>query len=372
MKSFKYLHIMTHPAMFFNENIIDMIHLNNDTFDSAEHLFIVGYEDIYNKYKMYDNVILIPKIMTKNYGKFLRYCNNAQFVFLHQNWFYDFIRLLITPIKIRKKYIWCVWGHDLYTNYGMTTGLKERTKMFLRKIGGLLINFESKYYKGIGIGFKYDALEIKKRFKKNINIYLCPYRIGLDKEVVERIKSSNDTVYENKSNIKIMIGHSAHSYLNHKKILKKLEKFKDENILISLPLVYGNQKYAQEVIQYSKSIFGEDKVEVLERRLSSVDYIKYLNSVDVAIMDQVQQSGLGNLYSLLFLNKKVYLNGDGVLSQAFFLEGLYLNETSQIDRQSFEEFAQCSNKSEYWYPGYMLDDTNMIRMWKETLKKLSS
>lgn len=158
MNDIKYLHIMTHPANFFNENVINMINTNLDDFNPNEHLFIVSNSEILNKLTGYGNVIYIPKIMTQNYMKFIQYCNRAQFVFLHQNWFYDFIRMIFTPIKIRKKYIWCVWGHDLYTNHGKVEGPKESIKLAIRRLGDSLINFESKWYRGIGIGFKYDAL----------------------------------------------------------------------------------------------------------------------------------------------------------------------------------------------------------------------
>ena len=100
--------------------------------------------------------------MSRHFRKFIFYSMKAEYVFLHQNWYFDFLRFLFTPISIKKKYIWCVWGHDLHTNYGRLTGIKEKIKLILKNIGSFLINYEIKYYKGIGIGFKYDALAIKR------------------------------------------------------------------------------------------------------------------------------------------------------------------------------------------------------------------
>lgn len=370
MSNIKYLHIMTHPAKFFNENIIKMINENKNDFKANEHIFLVGYEDIYMENKKYKNVIYIPKIMTKNYKKFIEYCNDSKYVFLHQNWFYDYIRLIFTPIKIRKKYVWCVWGHDLYTDLGKIKGVKERVKLIARKIGNILINFEVKYYKGIGIGFKYDSLEIKKRFKDKTKIFTCPYPVGITFEKINKIIQQKNTS-ENKLNIKIMVAHSAHEYLNHKEILKKLSEYKNERIIISLPLVYGDMKYAKEIEKYAKDIFA-DKVEIIKSRMSTEEYIKYLNGVDIAILDQIHQSGLGNLFYLLLMNKKIYVNKDGILKLSFLLEGSNFCTTDNIGVESFKDFISKNNNQDNakLYAEYIMSDINQKRMWKETFDLL--
>jgi dTDP-N-acetylfucosamine:lipid II N-acetylfucosaminyltransferase len=371
MRAIKYLHIMTHPAMFFNGNVIDMINTNIDIFDPKEHLFIVGYSDIYERYSIYDNVIFIPKIMTRNYMKFLKYSNNAQFVFLHQNWFYDFVRLFFTPISIRKKYIWCVWGHDLYTNHGKTEGTKEYIKLFIRKFGDLLINIESRWYRGVGIGFKYDSLEIKKRFKNKLDIFMCPYPSGTKIKDIDSIIMEQNNNNNNTKKIKIMVGHSAHQYLNHFDILKKLSAYKDENIMISLPLIYGNEKYASEVEEYALELFG-DKVEVLKERLDKHDYIRYLKSVDIAIMDQIHQTGLGNLNYFMYLGKKVFLNPKGILKQAFLLESIYFDSTDYIGNETFDSFVKKNKRLNRAreYARFTLNERNRFKMWKSTFDLL--
>lgn len=369
----RYLHVMTHPAMFFNANIIKMINNRNNPFNPSEHLFLVGYDDIYSEYGQFSNVKLIKKIMTKNFKDFKKYAKKAEIVFLHQNYFYDYKRFIFTPNKIKRKFIWCVWGADLYTEFGEISSPNDVLRIIARKIGSFLVNMESKHYKAIGIGFRYDALEIKKRFRHDINIVMCPYPADITKaridDVIKDYQAKATNLLDGPK--RIMVAHSAHPYLNHKKMLDKLSAYKDENIIISLVLSYGNQAYAESVERYANNIFGQ-KVEIIRDYMNSEEYIEYLASVDIAIFDQQIQSGLGNLYYLLYMGKKIYLNDEGILNLSMKLEGVYINNTSNIGIESFLEFSKevFNKKKGLQFAEYYIDEHNMVDMWLRTLKSL--
>lgn len=367
MSEIKYLHIMTHSSPF-NNGIINMIN-EEEGFLPQEHLFLIQNEKVFQDAQKYANVRFMPSMMWKNFKNLLNYEKQAKYVFLHQNWFYDFTRFLFTPLSIKRKYIWCVWGHDLYTNMGRPEGTREILKAILRKAGDFLINREIRFYKGIGIGFKYDALEIKKRFKDKIDIYMLPYLTDATTEMLNGIMSEN-TRKEGEP-VRVMVGHSAHPYLNHKHVLNLLSKYKDENILISLVFAYGNANYARQIEEYAKSIFGE-KVEVKKDRMPLEEYLRYLNSVDVAICDQIMQSGLGNIHHLMYLGKKIYLNGEGFLHQAFILEGLNIDATEKIERETFTEFIKENSHKERArnYAAYLSEHKNYVDMWLNTLETL--
>lgn len=367
MNEIKYLHVMTHSG-FFNNGIIKMVN-EEDGFVPKEHLFLVQREEIFEVNQNYVNVVFMPRMMTRNFRKLLAYEKRAKYVFLHQNWFYDFARFLFTPVSIKKKYIWCVWGHDLYTNMGKPEGVREVLKALLRKIGDFLINREVRFYKGIGIGFKYDALQIKKRFKDKVKIYMLPYITGATTAMLNAIMEKSRPIANEP--IRVMVGHSAHMYLNHRYVLELLSKYKNENILISLVLAYGNSNYAKKIEEYAKEIFGE-KVEIIRERMPLEQYLRYLNSVDIAICDQIMQSGLGNIHHLMYLGKKIYLNGDGTLYQAFALEGLYIDATENLKKQTFAEFKKENPFKERArnYAEYLSEYQNYIDMWLNTLKQL--
>jgi hypothetical protein len=357
--------------MFFNGNVIEMINSKEQYFTKDEHLFIVAYDDIYEKYKN-DNVILIKGITGKNLKLFKKYAKMASYVFMHSNDFMHIKRMILTPKSIKKKYIWCVWGGDLYTDFLKITTVKEFAFYLIYRVGAFLINREAKYYKGIGIGFRYDALEIRRRFhRRNIKIVTTPYLSDVKLNDVNKIINACKEKTVNENPLKVMVAHSAHSYLNHKEILDKLSKYKDEDMIISLVLAYGNKRYASDVEQHARKLFG-DKVEIIKDRTDSNEYIKYLHSVDIAVFDHKHQSALGNLYYLLYMGKKVYLNSDGILKLAMRLEDINTFDTHQIGIESFEHFSSLDfnrNNGQVFAEFYM-DENNTYKMWNRTLNDL--
>ncbi len=52
------------------------------------------------------------------------------------------------------------------------------------------------------------------------------------------------------------MGNSADPANEHIEALAQLEKFKESNIKIYVPLSYGNQAYAEQVIEYGKTILS--------------------------------------------------------------------------------------------------------------------
>lgn len=375
---YKYLHVMTHRNSFFNGGIIELIKKCDQSFTYGEHVFIVTHKDLKDRYVEDENVVYIPYIFGTNFKSFLRYATESEIVFLHQNWCLDFVRFLFTPKKIKRKYIWCVWGHDLYRDNtplpmrNVAIWAKHFIKVVLMEIGRKLIDREIRLYKGIGIGFKYDALEIKRRFNDKVQIFRTPYSSGIDSiridEIIDKCCEKNHA-----GSYRIMVGHSAHPYLNHINILDKLSKYKDEPILISLVLVYGNMDYAKYVSDYAVRIFGPEKVEVKCDRMGIEEYISYLNSVDVAIFDQKIQCALGNINQLLYLKKKVFINAKGFIKIPFELETIYLPVTDEIEYMTFEQFLTYDQdviEAGYDYVKRIYSPGAAERMWKRTLYRL--
>lgn len=377
--SWKYLHVMTHHHSSFNAGVIELIKKCDQSFIYGEHVFIVTHNDLKDQYAKDENVVYIPHIFGINFSSFLKYATESEIVFLHQNWCLDFVRFLFTPKKIKRKYIWCVWGHDLYKDNtplpirNIATSIKYFIKSILMGFGRYLIDREIGLYKGIGVGYKYDALEVKKRFKDKVQIFRTPYSssgintVRLDEIIAKCCKENKTDSY------RVMVGHSAHPYLNHISILDKLSKYRNEPILISLVLVYGNMDYAKYVSDYAVKIFGPEKVEVKRDRMTIEEYVQYLNSVDVAIFDQKIQSALGNVHQLLYLKKKVFINSKGFLKTPMELENIYLPITDEIADMTFEQFLEYDQgviDAGHEFIKQIYKPGAIEGMWKRTLCRL--
>lgn len=363
----KYLHVMPQCSEIYDGGIIEMVN-TCDLFTPEDHVFLVFNRNIYEKFCSFSNVVLTEDIITQDFYSFLRYIDRAKHVLLHSNT-YKLKHLLIMKRKQMQKMVWCVWGHDLYRNNNARTSFHLKIKQRLLDLYFLMYNKRLTNFRGIGIGFKYDALEVKKKFGDNLKIFTTPY--FLKNLELEAFNIQNSKVNESVTTpIKIMIGHSAFSFLNHKKMLDKLFKYKDKNILVSLVLSYGSSVYCKEISDYAHKLFGS-KVEIIRSSMDIKDYIRYLSTVDIAIFDHKHQSALSNIYYLLYLNKKIYLNKDGIIALGMKLEGIDFGYTDNIGEISYQELLNNTKDDKgQKFAKFYIDYTNIVNLWERTFREL--
>lgn len=154
-----------------------------------------------------------------------------------------------------------------------------------------------------------------------------------------------DTVYGQPINVQI--GNSATVSNNHIKVLKELEKYKNENIRIWLPLSYGDREYAKKVIDFGQKIFGT-KFIAMERYMPEKQYNELLKSMNVGIFDIDRQQALGNITSLLESGCKIFLKKDTMLARYFEIEcGCKIFYLEDISRMEFRQFIKYSKEEAY-------------------------
>lgn len=368
--SIKYLHIMTHGNTTHNGSIINMINDESTPFLPNDHIFLIAIKDCYEKHKHNKNVHLEEAIVSSDMKKFSYYASKAQYVFLHCNNL-SYFQILKLKKVVLNKIIWCVWGEAyLYPQKDKVSGIYRN----LRRCGGNIIRYlvdrKIKNFYAIGIGFEYDALAVRKRFG-NIKIVAAPYgyikgKKKMYEEIIEKYPK-----HDMQLPYKIMIGHSAYPQLKHIEIMEKLYKFRDNDILISLILSYGDMEYAKMVEEYALKMFPS-KVEIIRDYMSPDKYFEYLHTVDAWILDYIGQNALGNFTRLLYLQKKVFLNGESIMMLAARLESLEVYDIKDIEGLGFSEFVEplknpYNNKK---YAESFMDENNAVIRWVNTLKDL--
>jgi hypothetical protein len=115
----------------------------------------------------------------------------------------------------------------------------------------------------------------------------------------------------NKNHVFMQVGNSADPSNNHIEILDKIKKDinKNEKIKIICPLSYGKKDHAKKVIQYGKKLFGKNFVP-LKKFMDLKTYNKLQSNIDIAIFNHQRQQAMGNILTLLYLGKKVYIRDD--------------------------------------------------------------
>lgn len=359
----KYLHVMPHMSVLYNRQFITMINENKDYFDANEHLFIVANDEVIKGFKNYQNVVL-EKDITIDSNILSRYIDSCKFVFLHENLTISVKTMLKLGKKRLKKIIWCVWGHDLYPEYkgNLAKRLKEYVSRQIRK------RISANFY-AVGVGFEYDKIQVQKDYR-GVKIVNCPY--GYEKGLKCKIDSIISSFSKDTNMTRVMIGHSSYPFLNHIETLNKLARFKDNAILVSLVLSYGNIDYGRRVEEHAIKIFGNKKVEVIRDLKTWEKYTEYLSSVDVCIFNFKKQAALGNFYTLCYMGKKLFLKSDGILDIAAKSEGMKTYEISDIENMTFEEFSKpvLDNDAEKKFGKHYIDERNYLKTWKKTLDSL--
>lgn len=259
-----------------------------------------------------------------------------------------------------KKCNWIMWGGDLYS-------YKKREKKSLMRY--LYYKIEDFVKRNIGqISYLTEGdYKIAEQFYKVKGIgkkavYINP--VNLDFLYISEKKKKEECT------INIQIGNSADPENNHLEIIKKLEKYKKENIKIFIPLSYGDKEYALNIKSIGEEKFGTKFCAMLEF-LTPEKYAEYLSQIDILIFNHERQQGLANIFALSYLNKKIYMRKD--ISSWDYLRndlGLEIYDVLEINKETFEMFKQNKiklNKEKILKTVY--SEEYLKDIWEENFKK---
>ncbi len=251
--------------------------------------------------------------------------------------------------KYCRKGVWSVWGQDAYWyNYCEKT-LENRFYEFIRT--RLIRNLQT-----ILCPIKGDYRFICDHYKTKAGYQPGMYPIPTDFEALRRIqgkKEKNDVIH-------IQVGNSSNPTNNTIEVLHFLAENMGEKCLVFCPVSYGDAEYARTVVDFGKKELG-DRFFPMTSFLDREQYASFVASVDILIMNHQRQQGLGNIFSYLYLGKKVYIRSDNSSFQFFEEHGIKVYDTrgllSDRNAMDFTEMdPQVAEKNR--------DQTEMIVSWE--------
>lgn len=263
-------------------------------FDDTEHCFIIYGQVNDEPLPAGANVIHYPGLL-KNLPALLAQMRSARKVILHGLFSsHLFYALALQPWALKKCY-WTIWGGDLYIHNAEVKDwrwLKNEwfRRFVITRLGHFITHIEGDYK------LAQQWYGAKGQWHE---CFMYPSNLYKDYPVQTVAHDS----------INIQVGNSADPSNNHLEVLEKLKEFSDQPIRIYVPLSYGNQKYAQDVIAYCTENFGE-KFMPLTTFMPFEEYIDLLAKIDIAIFNHRRQQGMGNITTLLGMGKKVYVRND--------------------------------------------------------------
>lgn len=329
------LHIFTQVADY----ALEFIRLLNEKFETEGHIIVFRNksrkEILEGKFNLKIVFLETRKELVSNMPSLLE---SADKIIFHS---FPVSRSLLFWFRYRKychKGVWSVWGQDAYWYNFCEKTLENRLyewirTRLIRRLSMILCPIRGDY------DFIHDHYKTKAIYQPGM------YPIPTDFDALRRIQNSTGE----KLNIHIQVGNSSNPTNNTLEVLQYLANNTDNKCLIFCPLSYGNEYYARTVMDYGKKELGE-RFYPMTTFLNREEYASFVASVDILIMNHQRQQGLGNIFSYLYLGKKVYIRSDNSSFQFFEEHGIKVYDTRMLlsdkDSKSLTEMnSQVSQKN---------------------------
>lgn len=342
----KILHLMVGKEKF-TEGVVE---LYNESFDCNEHMICFLMKEGQNT--CVRNNLSIPQ--TEIYlreGKNGKMKYSAEIVSLMRQYDYTVLHsfcidrfsvlyLLLHKKLCNKHVIWIEWGADLY-DFRIQDDLSLKNK-----IGSYIKKQVRNNVNSIVCIFPPDCGYFKERFPKSkARVFYAPYiggRLGHRQYIYQSTISRLKETKKNGEPIYIQIGHNAQKQLNHLKALEVLSKFKDENIMLVLPLSYcAGKSYLDQINHYLESTFP-GKYMVLKDFIPKEEYFKIISRIDIAIFYTYRQTALSNIYEMINNNVKLFMPEGSVMKEYFCSLGIPIESIESIKNQDFQQFTSTN------------------------------
>lgn len=319
--------------------------------------------------KVQSDKVLIFKYKSKKFNEFIHSISNVDrfiFHFLSD----DVCDFILRRNNTKASLIWIFWGADFYSpfdkfanqiydnesiryfrKHGTQTTLNNSAlnlikKIYSRSIGKYVAKIKTaKKEKAIArINFiaHYNVLdynEVKKHIQTNAK-FLPFFYFEYDYNNLSGIRESQFNASKNNSEeITIQLGNSASLSNNHIKALVDISKFKKENLKLLCPLSYGDMKYGNYIEKIGTTLFNKNFI-AIRKFITPDEYKAQLNSIDIAIMNHIRAESAGNVFTLIAMNKTIYMNDKSNLTKFLMQLGITIKSTNSIIDLNYNTFSE--------------------------------
>lgn len=274
-----------------------------------------------------ENVVSLNK---SNFIQFVMAAHKADRLIFNGLFYWKVILIFSSMPWVLRKAIWLPWGGDLYWRlYGEESVKRE---LFLAVKGWFV-----RHLYAIATPTYGDYETAIKWYGKG------PRYLNAGCNIFNFEKADLDRLIEQKEygpTCRIQIGNSGDPANDHLGAMELLSRFASENIQVYVPLSYGDEVYAEEVIEKGKQLFG-GKFTPLTQFMAPDEYNRHLASVDVLVLNHRRQQGFGNSVISMYLGAKIFIRGD-VSTWAYLSEDMKcsVSDTRKIGGMGFHQFSE--------------------------------
>lgn len=228
------------------------------------------------------------------------------------------------------RFVWIGYGGDYYgliTHGNFSELLKPKTKLLYdqktKSVRRLIMNRTKQFVKKAVLGYEdvnaievinnkilyfspvtYEEYELVKKSNPDFQPQYISWNIGTTED--DLIKDIKDKVA---SEGNILLGNSATYENNHLEAFDLIKELKLDGRKIITPLSYGDGGafYRETIMSYGKHFFGRNFVPLIDF-LPLEQYMELIVSCTVCIMCHLRQQAAGNIYTMLYIGAKVFLD----------------------------------------------------------------
>jgi len=301
--SAKFIHLMFNDK--FNKPYVDFL---NRCYNPKDHL-VLCKKTLNFPMPIGNNIVPIKKYSYINLDLF-----KAKII-CHSLFNSEIISILVNNPAILERATWVIWGGDLYS------APTDKANTYVRENFGEYVCLQ-----------KGDEAVLRKRYRiKNDIVKAAPpaFPITLEMLKIAKEKTKKGVI------TRIQVNNSADkSTLD---VLDVLSKFRDENIIVSTIISYGDIEYANEIVTKGKAIFGS-KFEFLSSILEPQDFAHYVAKNDILVLAQKRQRGGGNFLMASILGLKAFIRSDVTSFKDYSEMGIQIGDSLKIKDMTFSEF----------------------------------
>jgi dTDP-N-acetylfucosamine:lipid II N-acetylfucosaminyltransferase len=268
--------------------------------------------------KMQPNFELLPE-NNKSLTKILNEIKDYDLVVFHG--LDDFRCKIVLRSDNSVKFLWSLWGYEIYNFtrffknniYGDQTkkvfknliqkSLKRRLTDLIKDIPGQFK--KTNRFKAIK-KIKYFGFPYEEEFTSlnNLKLLNAAY-VRFTYYPLEHIISDHENVKISGSNI--LVGNSATTSNNHLEVFEKLKCLSLGERKVIVPLSYGSNNYRDEILKLKTKILPRN-FQPLVDFYGINEYNNIIRTCSVFIMNSYRQQGIGNIFAMLWMGARVYLD----------------------------------------------------------------
>lgn len=300
------------------------------------HRFVTPYSSVYEAIKQFPNTELYCGGTSDHaYIGFLNaFADHADWLILHGA-ARRFVFLGVSR-RVRKKLVYRTWGGRLLFHPESQTGMRGMAKRIASFPLNCLLRSAYLSCRAIGVANAVDELHVSENIGE-MPMYPLGYFNSDSRDPAEIISNLPKNEKDGDC-LNVLLGHSGYPEDNHLELMERLSRYQSRDIRVYLVLSYGNDEYINEVEAKALRTFGP-KARVIREMMPLIEYLSFLETMDVAILDGRGSSALGNLGWLVAMEKTIWVNGEGLYRRAMDRCGVPYRLTSELGEVGFESFA---------------------------------